>query len=150
MLVDEKYNYLIDLFLDLLSIQRRILLIQSDEIERVDPLAPNLQLCLILLANRQFDNMSDLSKAMMISNQQLTRVIDDLEKKEFIVRVRDEVNHRKIKPVLTEKALKRHEKMQINMRKRLEIAFNRIDEINLDDLIHSLETILKITKNYQD
>lgn len=138
---DEKF---IDLFLELASFHKKIFMGEINSSSEIEVLPPNLQICFILISNHRFTNMSSLSKAMGISNQQLTRVIDDLEKRGYVTRVKDPNNQRQIYPILTEKGIKRTQLIRQITRERIEKKFKGLDEQMLDELIKSLENIISI------
>ncbi len=144
MSIDKKYSKLIDLFLELAGYQKKIFLAEPTLTKKIEVLPPNLQLCFTLISNREFDNMSDLGRAMGISNQQLTRVIDDLEKRGYVIRQRDLQNQRKVHPVLTEKGDQRHKEVRKIIREKIAKSFESLDELTLDDLIKSIENVTTI------
>jgi DNA-binding MarR family transcriptional regulator len=86
-------------------------------------------------------SMSKLAQTITVSNQQLTRIADELEKSGLVAREQNPENRRQTLIRLTEsgkKLLVEHRRMIHSM---LEDRLAQLDEQDLPDVLESIQTI---------
>jgi DNA-binding MarR family transcriptional regulator len=88
--------------------------------------------------------MSELSNYIGLSNSTVSGIVDRLEKHEYIRRVRDDEDRRKVYVEITEKfndvAKKSHKKIE----KQLEERLNKVSDKELNTVIEGLKILKKI------
>lgn len=108
-------------------------------------LSPHQFFCLNLIDKCGQASMSELSKKMGVSNQQITRIVDFLVKNNYVERFPDQSNRRLVQANISEEGkailLKFREEQKLNMTRML----NSLTEKEISDCImhiRALKTIL--------
>lgn len=139
----ERINEVLDLLINLHNYLKIITKHKSDEFFE-DSLSMNQQLCLNLICMDKINSMTELSKRIGISNQQTTRVIDDLVKRGLVVRERSSENHRKIIAVKTLKADEYYQKMLKHCSKHFESFLSSFSDQEVTDFLEAFKKINSI------
>ena len=85
---------------------------------------------------------SQLADMLDIRPQSLTRALSELEEKEFIKRIRDKEDRRRITVSLTEKGIQHHDFMRQRRQKRAEIVFECLSEEQKKQLNELLNLVI--------
>ncbi len=103
------------------------------------PISMTQLTCLNILKNNQC-NMSDLAEKLNMSNQQLTKVVDNLVEFELCERVADKNNRRITFAKITEKGTKMLQSLYREMQRKLTVVVGTNEE-HLSKLFDSFNTI---------
>lgn len=107
-------------------------------------LATNQQTCMNIIHNNEGISMSCLASKLGVSNQQITRIVTDLEEYNFVERKKDQNNRRMILVYETENGKKYYQDLFDAMNNTAKKIFNEIDEDILDQILFHLKEIMKI------
>ena len=110
------------------------------------PISPNQMLALLSLKLFPRSNMTQLASRLMVSKQQLTKIVDVLVDKKLVRRLSDENNRRLVLLELTDDGTKAMDALQRTQAMKSAALFSGIsgeDRKSLIDAIHLVERVLK-------
>jgi DNA-binding MarR family transcriptional regulator len=94
--------------------------------------------------------MNELSKIVSVDNSTMTRMVDQLVKKELVIRKTIEKNRRHVHIGLTESGRKLHQELSKALEKFYQDSLEQISEDKRDWIIDSLVTVNKAIGNGLD
>lgn len=131
-------------FLTVLPILHRYIFMQSGGCK--SPIPASQMLALLSLNLFPCSSMTQLATRLMVSKQQLTKIVDSLVEKNMVRRMSSEENRRLVLLELTDKGTEVIEKMQTYQAEKASRLFSQITEEERLNLIQSLELIRRILK----
>lgn len=146
-MISNSFKTLLGELMQLNRSQKKMFVSNLKAIEQSENISMNHQLALIALSCARVKSMSDLCKEIGISNQQATRVIDDLVERGYVTRERDEKNLRSVCPVRTERAIELHNKSVSILHDNFLNVYKENEEEKLKELINALKTINSFFKD---
>lgn len=102
--------------------------------------------CLLYLNNYGVDNMSTLCSKLNVEKGSITSLVDDLTKKGYVLRQRDEVDKRRYRLLITDKGKDLTEKFQVEYTGYLINKLERLtakQDREIQDAIKKLGLLLK-------
>jgi DNA-binding MarR family transcriptional regulator len=93
---------------------------------------------------------STLGKYTGMEKSSLTRMVDDLEKKGIVFRKTDPEDRRKVLVSLTEKGLDCYNRLSQITTEMAEELLQFVDDKDVENFMHSLETIVKILRKIDE
>ncbi len=105
------------------------------------PLPLTQMATLVALAKEPMISMSKLARIIVVSNQQLTRIADELEKSGYVVRVQNPDNRRQTLIHLTDSGMQILEEQRRAVFEMLKNRLAQLDEQDVPAVLESIQTI---------
>ncbi len=103
---------------------------------------------LIMLKSMGKINMTTLAKSIDVSNQQLTKVVDNLVQRKLVKRSYDKKNRRIVLIEITKDGREYIDDILVNLKKYLESNSKKFNEKLLDDVIKKIDEVNDFMKLY--
>lgn len=100
--------------------------------------------CLLVLSGEQSMSLSSLSKKVSLSPSMITNIIDQLEKKELLIRKRSSTDRRVILIELTENGRKVIKNAPLSFQNQLTAGLNQLPQEELEQINTSLTKLLAL------
>ncbi|MCD8095951.1 MAG: MarR family transcriptional regulator [Ruminococcus sp.] len=106
------------------------------------------QILLLALNKEEMLSMSEIARRICTSNEQATRAVAQLVDISFVSRSQNAANRHTINISLTDKAKSYINEISANVFKKLDIAYDEIDDNQSEDLSKCLDFIANLNGHY--
>lgn len=100
--------------------------------------------CLMVICKNEGITMSELATLLGVSNQQLTRIMNELVENEFVIRFTDTTNRRLVKAKISEKGKEQLMAFHTTMNEGMAKAFEVLTEEELDQCLFHIQSLVAL------